>query len=169
MKTLKILLAFYFALSVFPQAVSAGGGGGLTVKEEVKLQAKAQEVWEKIGQFGALDKWHPAVASTRLIGSGQDTGDARILTLGDGSKIMEVLVDYEQGKSYCYVIMTNRSGPLPVKAYHAELRIKSRGKRSKVTWKASFDSKGVDDEAAREAIRGVFQGGFSALEEMFNK
>lgn len=165
MKTLKTILAFALALSFLPTAVSAAGS--LLVREEVMLQADAKKVWRKIRSFGDWQDWHPAVASTQLDGSGKDAGDTRILTLGDGAMLTEVLVDYNQDKmTYSYVIS---KGPLPVKGYYSKIWIEPvDGNSCKVVWASKFDSMGASDNEAKEAIRGVYTAGLGALEAMFN-
>ena len=166
MKTLKTLLALCLILPLFPQAAVAAGE--LQVKEEAVLQASAEKVWNKIRSFGGWQNWHPAVASTALEGSGMDAGDTRVLTLGDGAKLTEVLVKYSSEKmAYSYVIS---KGPLPVKGYYSTIRIKPKGKnKCKVVWSGKFDSKGAQDDEAKEAVRGVYTAGLSSLEKMFNQ
>lgn len=166
MKIAMNLFALILSLSFFN--ATANATGTLTVKEEITLKANAEKVWSAIGSFGGLHTWHPAATKTDLKGSGADAGDTRILTLGDGATITEVLVDHDNKKmSYTYVITAS---PLPVKGYHSELKVVSEGKgKSRVIWSSNFDSNGAEDAKAIEAITGVYKGGLSALSESLGK
>lgn len=164
MKTKRCVAALVGSLAFI--GIPAHAAGGLSVSEEVSLPASADEVWRAIGDFGGLHTWHPAATKTDLTGSGSDAGDTRVLTLGDGATITEVLVDHDNAKmSYSYVITAS---PLPVKNYYSKLAVmQSGGNSAKVIWSSTFDAKGADDAAAIDAITGVYKGGFEALTQQF--
>lgn len=159
---------FFITFSFLFLNSMAHATGVLTVKEEITLKAGAEKVWSTIGSFGGLHTWHPAATKTDLKGSGIDAGDTRILTLGDGATITEVLVDHDSGKmTYTYVITAS---PLPVKGYRSELKVIAEGKgQSRVIWSSNFDSNGAEDTKAIEVITGVYKGGLSALTESLGK
>lgn len=146
------------------QAFSAGK---LIVSEEVTLNGSADQVWQAIGAFGGLYTWHPAIVSTALTGTGSNAGDTRILTLGDGATVTEVLVDHDDGTmQYSYVIMVS---PLPVQNYFSTLEVVPKGENgATVVWSSTFDANGASDEEAIEVISGIYKGGFTALTETFN-
>lgn len=165
MKTKNNLLALFITLLFLTQ--NSFATGNLTVSEELIINNSADEVWNAIGSFGGLHSWHPAVTETKLTGNGTDAGDTRVLILGDGATITEVLVDHNQtNMAYSYVIT---SGPFPVTGYYSKIKVVPNGKKSKVVWSSSFDSKGVEDAKAIETIKGVYTAGFNALNTKLNK
>lgn len=44
----------------------------LMVEERVIVKAPVKAVWALIGGFQVLDRWHPAVFASALIGTGKD-------------------------------------------------------------------------------------------------
>lgn len=147
---------------------AAAHGGKLTVTRQVSVDAPAASVWKYIGNFNALDVWHPAVARSELTkGSGMKTGDIRVLTLGDGAQITEKLVNLDNSKhSYAYTI---EKGPLPVKNYLSTLQVSEKDGKTVVTWSSTFDANGAPDEKAAEVIGGVYDGGLAHVVSNFKK
>lgn len=150
-------------LSVITPAHAAGN---LSVNEQVVLNASADTVWKVIGDFGTLNTWHPAVVKETLTGTGQDAGDTRLLTLGDGATITEVLVDSDDAaRQYTYVI---KESPLPVSGYLSTIKVLPEGSdKAKVIWSATFNAKGATAKEAMDAVRGVYTAGFQALVKRF--
>lgn len=142
--------------------------GKLTVTRQVTVDAPAASVWKYVGNFNALDVWHPAVAKSELTkGSGMKAGDIRVLTLGDGAQITEKLVNLDNGKrSYAYTI---EKGPLPVKNYRSMLQVAEKDGKTVVTWSSTFDANGAPDEKAAEVIGGVYDGGLARVVNNFKK
>jgi len=128
------------------------------------INAPVATVWKKIGGWCAIKDWHPAVADCKEMRD----GDAlrRVLTLGDGAEIKELLVG-ENENSYTYTI---ESGPLPVKNYKSTLSVTAQGDdKTKVTWIGRFNGEGKTDEEAAEIMSGVYAGGLEALAKEMNK
>jgi hypothetical protein len=134
------------------------------VDMSLTLNAPAQAVWELIGGFNALSRWHPAVAKSEETKEGGKT--LRRLSLQGGGTIVEVLEGRDDGvRRYSYTI---ESGPLPVSQYRSELSVREDGAKScTVHWRSSFEPKGAAEAQAVEAIRGVYQAGFDALKKRF--
>jgi len=148
--------------------VSAVQAADINVSERTEVAAAPGAVWALVGGFGVLDRWHPAVASTKLQGDGRTAGDLRLLTLGDGAMIVERLLSYDDGRmTLQYAILDS---PLPVSNYTSalEVRVGSGGKGSIVTWSSSFDAKGASADDARGVIVGIYQAGFQQLHKLFS-
>ena len=128
-----------------------------SVHKQQEYDVSPEEMWGRIGDFHALDAWHPAIASQTSEGG----EDVRELHLGDGGTVVETLL--EQGpQSYTYSI---DDSPLPVADdYRATLSVDDSGDGAcVVTWVANFTAAGASDEQAVEVIEGIFQAGLDAL------
>ncbi|MEE8294478.1 MAG: M28 family peptidase [Sphingomonadales bacterium] len=133
------------------------------LKLAMKLDAKADDVWAIIGNFGDLD-WHPAVASTAVEGEGLEA--VRTLTLVDGAVIVETLDEVSE-MSYSYSIT---SSPLPVQIYSATLKVVDEGDGVMVELSSNFEPKtGASAEEAQAVVSGIYKAGFDAIQEAFSK
>ncbi len=157
-----ILIAF---LSLF-MIGSVAADGSLNVSKQVVLDVPPSTAWALLGDFNGLNRWHLAVAASDLNGDGTSKGSKRVLTLGDGAKINETLVDYHNsGMSYTYKITES---PLPLSDYVSTIKVEGNDKgTSTVTWSSSFNAAGVDDAKAVEIISGVYEGGLQALDDLY--
>mgnify|MGYP006269784471 CR=1 FL=1 len=130
----------------------------VSVTRSVELPATPRDVWAVIGDFHAIDDWHPAIVSSRREQAGEF--EYRHLTVSDGGEITEQLLG-ESGHSYHYRIS---HGPLPVEHYEATLTLTDTGSGSRVTWSASFTPTAPDAEGV---IASIFEAGLGALESRF--
>src|SRR5215472_6053865 len=134
------------------------------VDMSVTLPGSATKVWDLIGGFDALARWHPAVAKSETVDEGGKR--RRRLSLQGGGEVVEELERQDDNThAYSYTIV---SGPLPVAGYRAEISVRDDGtKGCTVHWSSSFEPKGTSEAAATDAIRGVYQAGFDALKRQF--
>jgi len=124
-------------------------------KAASKLSANA--LWEKIGDFCGIGKWHPAIEKCELSAEGK----TRTLSLKGGGTIVEALVKMDPAaRSYTYSIV---SGPLPVANYTSTISVAVDGAGSTVTWVGKYDAKGASDADAIKTIDGVYDAGLKAL------
>jgi uncharacterized protein YndB with AHSA1/START domain len=131
------------------------------------LPVPARTVWDAIGGFNSLAKWHPAVAKSEETKEGAAT--IRRLTLYGGGSIVERLEGKDDKKrTYSYSIV---AGPLPVAAYRATLHVEENkdGKSSKVEWSSTFEPSGASEPEAVKVIRGIYEAGFENLRKMFGQ
>ncbi len=114
--------------------------------------------WLKVGNFGGIGDWHPAVAKAVL----SHGNKIRTLTLKGGGTIVERLLKWdEKDKSYTYTIV---SSPLPVKDYVSTLKVVADGTGSDIVWTGKYKAKrGTTDEAAKTIIDGIYKAGADAL------
>lgn len=130
-----------------------------------ELPVPARTVWDTIGGFNALAKWHPAIAKSDETKKGGAT--IRTLTLHGGGTIVERLESKDdKSRTYSYSIL---EGPLPVAKYHATLRVaeKTGGSGCTVEWSSEFEPSGAPASEAEKVIRGVYEAGFKNLQTMF--
>lgn len=167
------LLASVIALAcVLPLAANAHGPTRQRVVETVEINAPADKVWAAVGNFQDMG-WHPAFVKTEGEG-GNDVGAKRTLTVESGGQIFEVLTKYDAEKmSLSYEITEVDVKVVPVTNYSASLTVTPKGDKSEVEWKGAFYRGYVNndpppelsDEAAVEAITGVYKSGLEALKK----
>ncbi|HEY3300883.1 MAG TPA: SRPBCC family protein [Methylophilaceae bacterium] len=146
----------------------------LKVNEKIEINASADKVWENLGDFGAIEKWHPAFASTEIVGgTNNKVGAQRVLTLKDGGKINETLTAYSASKKTMTYKITE--SVVPVSHYLATIDVVAKGaNKSLVVWHATFKRKdladapaaGQDDETAVKTITTVFQAGLENVKKI---
>jgi len=131
--------------------------GEVRVEEEV--EAKAEQVWQIVREFGGLMNWNEGIDSCEVEGSG--IGSVRTIKTG-GIQIQERLEHIDDaGRSFSYSII---SGPVPVENYLASVTIHEAGDdRARITWQGSYDPKGAAEEDCAKLFTGVYQGGIAAL------
>lgn len=134
----------------------------LMVEEKVLVKAPAKAIWALIGGFQALDRWHPAVLACTLLGTGKDSGDIRVLTLGDDASIIEKLELYDEtAMTLQYAILES---PLPVGDYSATITVKSVGNNeAEVVWKSTFYAVGAGNDEVIKTISDIYLAGLNAL------
>lgn len=138
----------------------ASAAADLEVKRQVNLAASKDTVWKLLGGFNHIDVWHPAVVDSRL----REQGRIRVLTLGNGAKIVERQLD-GKNNSYSYTITQS---PLPLSNYVATIRIEATGEQSsRVVWSSKFQANGVEDKEASKIVAGIYEAGLSQLGKIF--
>jgi Polyketide cyclase / dehydrase and lipid transport len=135
------------------------------VSLSTKLPVPARTVWDTVGGFNNLAKWHPAVARSEEAKKG--TATMRTLSLHGGGTIVERLDSKDdKSRSYTYSIL---EGPLPVQKYQATLKVSENldGTGCTVEWASEFEPSGAPASDAEKVIRGIYEAGFDSLRKMF--
>lgn len=134
----------------------------LEASRQVTINVNADIVWDLLCDFNGLNKWHPAVVSSKMHGKGSIKGDIRILALEDGGLIYDELIDYKyELKEYTYKVI---SAPLPVTGYVGRLKVISdEPNTSTIIWSSNFIANGASDEDAIQIINGIYAAGLDAL------
>lgn len=169
MKKLFALLA----IAMLPLTAAAHGPSPQKVEKTVTIKADPAKVWALVKDFGNMQKWHPAVVSTKLEKKGEDT--FRLLTLKDGGTIYEKLTGLDDGlMKLKYEIV---QGALPVSDYYSFIAVKAGpgAGETTVTWVGRFYRvyklnppipPGQDDETAVKAVTGVYESGLANLKKV---
>ncbi len=129
------------------------------VKRSQKYAVTPAEMWERIGDFHGLHKWHPHVVETEV-----REENVRALTLQNGRTTVETKID-EGELHHSYRI---DESDLPVKNFEATLLVRESGEGadgSEIVWTAQFDAHGAEDADAAEIVEGVFEAGLRSLQE----
>ncbi|MEL6424314.1 MAG: SRPBCC family protein [Pseudomonadota bacterium] len=130
------------------------------------LPAPADAVWEVLRDFNGHDRWHPAVAESRVErGESSDrVGCVRAFRLADGGQLREQLLtlsDMEQSFSYCLL-----DTPIPLFNYVAHVRLfpVTDGDQTFWEWESRFDTpRGQEAELGALVGDGIYQAGFDAI------
>jgi Polyketide cyclase / dehydrase and lipid transport len=134
----------------------------ITVKKKRDTPGEPADVWKVVGDFCAIEDWHPAVAQCEQTQEGDIM--LRTLTLKDGSEIKEKLTDKDE-TSYSYEIIEST---LPVKNYKSTLSVEEDEDtpgRSEVHWDAIFDPQGASQEDAKKKIADILEEGIAGMKK----
>jgi hypothetical protein len=151
------------------KSVSAGrrwGSAMAKVQVETTLHVPASAVWNMIGGFNELARWHPAVVKSEEV---KEKGGvtARRLTLSDGGVIVAQLERHDdKARTYSYSVVET---PLPVAGYRASLHVREAadGHSCTVAWISEFEPSGAPEGEAIKVIRGLYEVGFDNLRKLF--
>jgi hypothetical protein len=159
-----VALAGTMAAATLAYAASLAVGKKLELKvDPQKMNVERAALWQKFGGWCAIKDWHPAIANCEE----STEGDAkiRVLTLKDGGKIKEKLLD-EQPNFYRYEILES---PLPVKNYQAQFALTPDDDDEdeiNFAWSAVFDANAAPDKEAHDTIEGIFKAGLDNIKVM---
>ena len=134
------------------------------------IPAATAKVWERVRDFNALPRWHPAIRESRIEnGEPSDrVGCVRDFRLQNGDRIREKLLGLSDYDYFCtYSILES---PMPLIDYIATLRLTpiTDGDRTFAEWSAEFDcAPDVADDLVGNIGQGVFQAGFDSLKRHF--
>jgi carbon monoxide dehydrogenase subunit G len=161
------------ALAVLPFTALAHGPTPQKVEKSVVIKAAPAKVWAMVKDFGNMQAWHPAIASTKLEKKGDETH--RTLTLKSGGDINEKLRSADDKDMKLKYEITG--GVAPVADYNAVMTVTAGpgAGESTVTWVGRFYRTyklnppipaGQDDATATAFITGVFDSGLANLKKV---
>lgn len=136
------------------------------VQVETTLQVPAQAVWNMIGGFNELARWHPAVVKSEEAKEKRGTVTRR-LTMTDGGVIVAQLEKHDdKERTYSYSVVETC---LPVAGYKARLHVREAadGHSCTVAWTSEFEPSGMPESDAVKVIRGLYEAGFDNLRKLF--
>lgn len=137
----------------------------LGLVESIELTDEAANIWQRIGRFDDMS-WHPAIARLAMLDAlPTKAGARRLLTTGDGAQLLEALISHSDAeRTYRYQIKTS---PLPLTEYDSTIAVEALAKGGcRVSWRSTFRSQegaGLDDDAVRAIVSGIYRAGLDAL------
>lgn len=142
--------------------------GAISFSRDITIDRSPATVWKYVGDFNALDLWHPSVRNSTLKGNSTKPGAIRTLKLADGGELVEKLLAYSAAKSsYTY---TTLKSPFPIKNYVSTISVSPTADgKTLMTWSATFDAVGVDEDIATEWVGVAFDGGLGKVATNFEK
>jgi hypothetical protein len=121
-----------------------------------RYEVPAEDMWERIGDPGALATWHPGVETTELL----DGGRTRVNTVPGGARVIEPILE-QADHQYTFRIAES---PLPFAEFVSTIQVRADGGDACIVeWEATFQPIGASDAEATDLIRGFFQAGLDAL------
>lgn len=131
------------------------------VKQQIALGAAPEDVWQVVGDTGAVASWVPAIESSSMEGSVRHATFA-----GGGGDAREQIVSRDDaGRSYTYRYL---DGPLALEFYESTITVQPDGVGSVVVWTAQFSAADEETEAGLfEAIDGIYAAGIAELATRF--
>jgi uncharacterized protein YndB with AHSA1/START domain len=137
-----------------------------TVTKSIDVNAAPAAVWAAIGPFCSIKKWHPAIGKCTTNGKKPPT---RTLVTKDGAAtfVEQETARDNKADSYSYAI---KSSPLPLSDYVSTISVaKNSAGGSTVTWTSTFTPAAGKEDAASDAVGGIYQGGLDAIKAKFAK
>lgn len=168
----KFLTLLAFATLSFNAA--AHGPSPQKVEKTIVIKAAPAKVWAMVKDFGNLQAWHPAIASTKLEKKGEETH--RTLTLkNNGGEITEKLRSSDDKEMKLKYEITG--GAAPIADYNSFIQVTPGpgASESTVTWVGRFYRTyklnppipaGQDDETAVKFVTGLYDGGLANLKKV---
>lgn len=173
---MKKILAL-LAIGLLPLTAAAHGPSPQKVEKTIVIDASPDKVWALVKDFGNMQKWHPAVESTKLDKRKDEQGEeetVRLLTLKDGGTVLENLKSIDEDrKQLKYGII---EGALPVADYYSTISVKeAEGGKTEVKWMGRFYRvyklnppipPGQDDQSALDAVNSMYDAGLANLKKV---
>lgn len=107
-----------------------------TVKLDIAVASKPEDVWEVLGPFDALPRWNPAYAESTL---SQDSQGRTIRTskLSNGLMIVDRLLEHsDEARFYRY---KHEKSPIPLEYMDGELMVFGTGDESRIQWTLMYE------------------------------
>ena len=136
------------------------------VRRSTVIDAPIDDVWRILRDFNGHDRWHPAVATSRLTGADytDQVGCVRDFRLTGGERVTEQLLSLsDKTHSFSYAIVES-DVPLQDYVAHVDLKPVTDGRRTFWNWRSKFrPPAGREQELAQLVAEGVYEAGFSAI------
>lgn len=178
------------SLALLPAVAFSHGAPRITVEESVVINADPAVVWNAVKNFDSAHSWIPAIEATEA--SGNDKGATRTLTLKGGATVSEKLKKFDdENMSYMYEITDiSKAGEVddhgemhevpafPVSKYKSWVSVEAVDGGAKVTWLGKFfrayhgnhhPPKELDDDAAKNAVTGLYTSTLASLKDSLEK
>lgn len=139
------------------------------VRRSTIVDAPIEDVWAILRDFNGHDRWHPAIATSRIEnGAPSDLiGAVRDFRLADGSRIREQLLSLSDPDfSFTYCIL---EAPLPLMGYVASVRLKrvTDGNRTFWEWRSRFDPPPPERLRLTKLVaEDIYEAGFRAIRSL---
>jgi hypothetical protein len=129
------------------------------------VHRSADSMWEELGSFQALVRWHPMVKATH--GEGEESGATRSVETRDGTTWVERLQEVDPGQRlYRYEVASN---DVPITDFRGEFRIREDGpSKCTVVWTAQFAVKSGDEKKVSDTVREYLRAGVRCIEQRYS-
>ena len=174
---LYILALFFFQ---FTTEILSHGPTRQKLKESVTINAKPEDVWNIIKDFGKINTWHPSISKVDS-DSKNESGSIRTIYYSpkNNTPIKQKLENYNAEKMMYKTSITEVDiKSFPVSTYTANISVKGNDDgTSTVLWKGAFYRAYVNNDpppelneaAAIKAVKEFFQVGLNNLKKKLEK
>ncbi len=131
-------------------------------KVEERIEASADKVWALVNwrAFGDLVKDFAGPIDY----DGEQVGATRTIVTDEGDKLVERLVELNEGCDYTYTV--DEYGPTPFRDYYSKVSVTPDGDEAcMLTFQAEFTPFGETEENCVEMWQGVFQAPIAAIKK----
>lgn len=165
--SIRTLLAGAFVVAAVIPAL-AHGPTPQKVDQTITIKAEPAKVWAVVKDFGALQTWHPDVATSAL------EGQERTITLKKGGVFKEGLDATDDAQMELdYRLSGDAGDALPVSSYSVSIKVAPKDGGSEVTWEGRFyradtnnePEEGKDDAAAVAGMTSFLKDGLEGLKK----
>jgi NADPH2:quinone reductase len=142
------------------------------VRRSTVIDAPIDAVWGMLRDFNGHERWHPAVAESRIEEGRRpdEIGCVRRFRLASGGELREQLLRLsDRDHSFTYCIL---EAPIPLIDYVATLRLKpvTDGRRTFWEWSSEFRTPpGEESELAALVREQIYEAGFDAIKAAFGQ
>jgi len=144
----------------------------VAVRRSTIIDAPIDQVWAVLRDFNGHERWHPAVAESRIEEgrASDEAGCVRRFKLKDGAELREQLLrlsDRDRSFSYCIL-----ESPIPLIDYVSTVSLKpvTDGDRTYWEWSSQFAApEGREHELSALVGNGIYEAGFGAIQAMFGQ
>ena len=142
------------------------------VRRSTVIDAPIDAVWGMLRDFNGHERWHPAVAESRIEEGRRpdEIGCVRRFRLTSGGELREQLLRLsDRDHSFTYCIL---EAPIPLIDYVAILRLKpvTDGRRTFWEWSSEFRTPpGEESELAALVGEQIYEAGFDAIKAAFGQ
>ena len=170
---------FLFIFTLFNNSYSHGPTRQ-KLKESVTINAKPEDVWNIIKDFGKINTWHPSISKVDS-DSKNESGSIRTIYYSpkNNTPIKQKLENYNAEKMMYKTSITEVDiKSFPVSTYTANISVKGNDDgTSTVLWKGAFYRAYVNNDpppelnevAAIKAVKEFFQVGLNNLKKKLEK
>ncbi|HWA42806.1 MAG TPA: SRPBCC family protein [Hypericibacter adhaerens] len=142
------------------------------VRRSTIIDAPVDQVWGFLRDFNGHERWHPAVAESRIEGgrAADMIGAVRRFKLKDGALLREQLLTLsDRDRRFTYCILES---PIPLIGYVSTVELKpvTDGNRTFWDWRCEFRSPpGEESELTALVGEQIYEAGFDAVKRAFNQ
>jgi hypothetical protein len=147
-------------------ALSASPAFAATLSRSADVSGSPSAVWAMIGPFCAIKNWLPPVGTCTENGA---SPPVRTLVTKDGKAtfVEAQTARNDAERSYSY---TFKSSPLPVTNYESTIKVVSKSDGlSTITWSSTYVPDTGKEQAALDALTGIYEAGLASIKAKFTK
>jgi polyketide cyclase/dehydrase/lipid transport protein len=137
-----------------------------TLSRSVDISGSPSAVWSMIGPFCAIKDWLPPVGTCTE--NGASPAERTLVTKDGKATFVETQTarsDAEHSYSYTF-----KSSPLPVTNYASTIKVVSKSEGvSTVIWSSTYIPDAGKEQAALDALTGIYEAGLASIKAKFMK